>query len=159
MTLQHVIEIQNEVPFEDIDLKYLRVAALAVLKQQGVEDPLELTIVISDDNALRDLNRRFRGEDHPTDVLSFPNEARGPFSSGGQGRPRYLGDIVISLPRAEAQADAAGCSLRDELELLIVHGTLHLLGYDHVTPAEKARMWAVQETLLNLLDIDAPLPE
>ena len=160
MTIQHVIEVQHEVPLpETVDLKFLRVAALATLKQQRVETPVELTVVITDDDSLQALNRRFRDVDRPTDVLSFANEARGPFAGGVTGRPQYLGDVVISLPTAERQADDAGCLLTEELQLLIVHGTLHLLGYDHETPRGKVQMWAVQERLLELLDVDAPLPE
>ncbi len=160
MTIQHVIEVQTEVSLpENIELKYLRVAALAVLKQQRVEEPVELTIVLTDDASIQVLNRRFRGEDYPTDVLSFSNETRGPFASGSEEHPRYLGDVVISLPRAKAQAEEAHCALMAELQLLIVHGTLHLLGYDHATPEEKTRMWTVQGALLDLLNINAPLPE
>lgn len=160
MTIQHVIEVQHEVPLPDtIDLKFLRVAALATLKHQQIEAPVELTIVITDDDSLQALNRRFRGVNQPTDVLAFINETRGPFAGGMTGQPRYLGDVVISLPTAERQSQDAGCSLSEELQLLIVHGTLHLLGYDHGTSVEKARMWEVQSQLLDLLDIQASLPE
>ncbi|MGC9400254.1 MAG: rRNA maturation RNase YbeY [Anaerolineae bacterium] len=160
MTIEHVVEIQSEVSLpEDLDLTYLRVAALATLRQQRVENPVELTVVVSDDEALRALNRRFRGVDHTTDVLAFTNETRGPFGAGVSGQPRYLGDVVISLPQAERQAAEAGASLREELQLLIVHGTLHLLGYDHATATEKTRMWKVQARLMELLGIRLPLPD
>ncbi len=159
MSIKHSVEIQAEVPLEDIDLTLLKVTALATLKHQGIIEASELTIVISDDETLRDLNRRFRGADRPTDVLSFPNDARGPFAGGAAGFHRYLGDIVISRPRAAAQAEAAGGTLTEELQLLIVHGTLHLLGYEHAEPAEKARMWEAQAAILQLLGIDIPLPE
>ncbi len=160
MTIEHVIEVQQEVALpEAVDLMFLRVAALATLRQQQVESPVELTVVLTDDASLRALNRRFRDVDRTTDVLSFANEARGPFAGGISGQPQYLGDIVISLPTARRQAEEAGCSLTEELELLIVHGTLHLLGYDHERPGDKTQMWAVQARLLELLDIDAPLPE
>jgi probable rRNA maturation factor len=160
VTIQHIVEVQSELSLpEEMDLKFLRVAALATLKQQQVETPVELAVVITDDASLRDLNRRFRGEDRTTDVLSFADDTRGPFTGGEPGQPRYLGDIVLSLPQAERQAEAVGCSLTEELQLLIVHGTLHLLGYDHATPAQKDRMWEVQATLLDLLNVTAPPPE
>ena len=155
MSIKHNVEIQTEVPLEDIDLTLLKVTALATLKHQGIIEASELTIVISDDETLHDLNRRFRGVDRPTDVLSFPNDTRGPFAGHF---PRYLGDIVISRPRAAAQAEAAGGTLTEELQLLIVHGALHLLGYEHAEPAEKARMWEAQAAILQLLGIDLPLP-
>jgi probable rRNA maturation factor len=160
VTIQHVIEVQQEVSLpETVDLKFLRVAALATLKQQQIEEKVELTLVLTDDDSLQALNRRFRGVDRPTDVLSFANETRGPFAGGATGRPQYLGDIVISLPTAMQQSEEAGCTLTEELQLLIVHGTLHLLGYDHESPMDKTEMWAVQARLLELLDIEAPLPE
>ncbi len=137
----------------------LRVAALAVLRYEGVAEPLELTIVLTDDDSIRELNRRFRGIDRPTDVLAFTNETRGPFAAGGGEAPRYLGDIVIALPTAQRQAEAADASLLDEISLLIGHGTLHLLGYDHAEPAEKAAMWARQEAIARLLGLELPLPE
>jgi probable rRNA maturation factor len=130
-----------------------------------------LTIVVAGDATLRRLNRDFAGIDAPTDVLSF--EARDSDEEFGGGfRPRrvidrrsrgsvgarsetfaqrgdtYLGDVIISLPRARAQAKSGGHSLIDELRLLVIHGVLHLLGHDHHEPAEKKRMWAVQAKAL-----------
>ncbi len=163
MTLQHKVQILTEVPLEEkLDaeaLTRLRVAALAVLRYEGVEEPLELTIVLTDDESVRELNRRFRGVDRPTDVLSFSNETRGPFALGSENHPRYLGDIVLSVPTAQRQAEAVQASLGDELQLLIVHGTLHLLGYDHATEQEKAVMWAHQAEITRLLGLSLPLPE
>jgi probable rRNA maturation factor len=86
------------------------------------------------------------GIDAPTDVLSFPADLVDPDT-----RRRYLGDVIISLPRAEAQASENGQSLQDEVLLLAVHGVLHLLGHDHAEPEEKERMWAAQEAVLSHL--------
>ncbi|MEA3309232.1 MAG: rRNA maturation RNase YbeY [Chloroflexota bacterium] len=159
MTIQHVVDVRTEIEWEtEIDLTLLRVTALAVLKQQGVELPNEVTIVLTGDDTLQALNQRFRGVDRPTDVLSFADDSRGPFDGGSVEHPRYLGDIIISLPQAAKQATAATCGLLAELQLLIVHGMLHLLGYDHATPAAKARMWKVQATLLELLGTEVTLP-
>ncbi len=163
MTLQHKVNILTEIPLEGLldaeGLTRLRVAALAVLRYEGVEEPVELTLVLTDDDSVQALNRRFRGVDRPTDVLAFGNDSRGPFSMGSAEMPRYLGDIVLALPTAQRQAEAAGATLLDELQLLIVHGTLHLLGYDHADPADKAEMWAHQAAIIRLLGLSLPLPE
>jgi probable rRNA maturation factor len=81
-------------------------------------------------------------------VLSFPSDAN------PKEEARYLGDVIISLPRAETQAKSAGHSLSDELQLLAIHGTLHLLGYDHDSRGSKAKMWAVQDQILQTLGIN-----
>jgi probable rRNA maturation factor len=127
MSILHQIEIQMEVPLEDVDLTLLKVAALAVLKQQGVEEPSEITIVITDDEALRDLNQRFRGINRPTDVLSFPDDTRGPFAVGAEGFPRYLG-TSSSHCRVLLRRRRLWLRCRGGTPVLIVHGTLHLLG-------------------------------
>jgi probable rRNA maturation factor len=103
-------------------------------------------LVLTNDAQIQKLNRRFRGEDHVTDVLSFPEDE--PDLETGQ---RYLGDVVISLQRARAQAKAGGHSLQAELQLLAVHGVLHLLGFDHGEAAEREAMWAAQDKILTAL--------
>jgi len=134
-------------------------AALLALLRHELGESCELAVVVSDDDALSDLNLRFRGIRGPTDVLSFPDDTRGPLSGGVAGYPRYLGDIVISLDRARVQAAEAGGSLNDELQVLTVHGVLHLLGYDHEDAHDKETMWAQQTEILRLLHVDIPLPE
>ena len=124
----------------------LRAAARAALKHQGAPDGGELTIVVTGDEALRTLNRDFLGEDHATDVLSFPSEETDPETGS-----RYLGDIAISYPQARAQAARGKHPVWAELQLLVVHGALHLLGHDHAEPDEHARMWAAQEEILGKL--------
>lgn len=99
---------------------------------------MSLTIVVTGDAALRRLNREFASVDAPTDVLSF--------ESGDPGE--YLGDVMISAPRARAQARRGGHPLIDEMRLLVIHGVLHLLGYDHDTPGRKKHMWAAQAKAL-----------
>lgn len=88
------------------------------------------------DRAMTRLNQRYRGIATSTDVLSFPMR-EGSFASLS---PNLLGDVVISVETADRQAAAAGRSLRDELVALLIHGILHLLGYDHQTPSEAKRM-------------------
>ncbi|MGC9349899.1 MAG: rRNA maturation RNase YbeY [Anaerolineae bacterium] len=156
---KHLIDVQIEEQVGPVDEAPIVQAGLMTLHYLQVDEPCELVVVVSDDAALTDLNRRFRGVPHPTDVLAFSDDTRGPFSGGAAGFPRYLGDIVISLDRAQAQAEAAGGTLADELQLLTVHGVLHLLGYDHADEREKEQMWTIQSGILRLLDVSIPLPE
>ena len=127
------IEIQIDEQFRArISPELLRQTALAALAHRQVEGACELTIVVTGDDLLHDLNRRHRDVDAPTDVLAFPDEPcpeRGPFV-GAPKLERYLGDVIVSFPRASAQAAEAGHDVRAELQLLVVHGVLHLLGYD-----------------------------
>lgn len=123
----------------------LQTAIQTALADQGKSPEAEVSLMITGDAKLRDLNKQFLGEDHATDVLSFP--------SGGDGN--YLGDIAISYPRAKAQAAAGGHRVQQELQLLSVHGVLHLLGYDHAEPQDKVRMWAAQERILRKLGVSA----
>jgi probable rRNA maturation factor len=124
-------------------------AALAALQTADAPDDVDLTIVLADDAQLHALNRQFLGYDAPTDVLSFPQGETDPDS----GR-LYLGDIIISLERAAAQAAAGGHPVEAELQLLVVHGVLHLLGHDHAGPAEKDAMWALQAQTLAQLGLN-----
>lgn len=134
----------------------LRRAVRATLDHECVEDGGEVTVVVTKDSVLRELNRRHRGLDTETDVLAFPNETRGPFVDA-PGLPCYLGDIVISFPRARVQATKAGNELLAELQLLVVHGVLHLLGYDDQTESERARMWKAQREILDELGAEVRL--
>ena len=124
--------------------------ALAAEQAQG-----DVTILITDDETVAELNQRYLGKAGPTDVLSFPTQAPG-FSDGFVLPPDespYLGDIIIALPYTQRQAERLHRPLEDELALLVVHGILHLLGYDHATPEEKAHMWERQNRILATLGI------
>jgi probable rRNA maturation factor len=118
-------------------------AAQEVLRFANLEQEAELTLVLTDDEQVHALNREYRDVDAPTDVLSFPAGDVDPDTGN-----LYLGDIIISLPRALAQAQAEGHSFEDELRLLVVHGVLHLLGYDHADEQAQAAMWAAQAQIL-----------
>ncbi len=126
----------------------IRQAVQAALQHQAAPEA-ELTVVLTGDARLRALNRHYRGIDKPTDVLSF-----GDVQQAGESGSPYLGDVVISVPRARAQAKAAGHSLPAELQLLAVHGVLHLLGHDHATPAQRRTMLAAQDAILHQLGLD-----
>ena len=111
----------------------LRRAILAALAYEGVEGELEISVTFTDDEKIRVLNRRFRGIDRATDVLSFPLFEDG---EGLPDMPEMLGDVVLSLERARVQAGEFGHSFEREVAFLTVHSVLHLLGYDHETSQE-----------------------
>jgi len=123
-------------------------ATNAALEHQAESLDSELTIVLADDARLQELNRDYLGIDAPTDVYSFPASETDPETGA-----RYIGDILISIPRAESQAAAAGHPLESEVQLLVVHGVLHLLGHDHAEPEEKRRMWQAQAEILESLGL------
>lgn len=145
--------IANQVETGFIESNLLERSAQEALKAAGSSPESELTIVISDDTQLQALNMQYLGIDAPTDVLSFPANETDPDSG-----EIYLGDIIISYPRAQAQADAGGHSLQDELQLLVVHGVLHLLGYDHTDATEQTRMWSIQAEILRRLGSSIAAP-
>jgi probable rRNA maturation factor len=138
-----MIHIESDLPFPEELLERAARAALEHESQDG-----ELSIVMTDDARLQDLNKDYLGIDAPTDVLSFPASETDP-----QTGARYIGDILISVPRAQSQAEAAGHALESEVQLLVVHGVLHLLGHDHAGPEEKKRMWQAQAEILKSLDL------
>lgn len=133
----------------------LRAAARAALRHQHAPCPAALSLRVTGDAELRGLNRQFRHDDHATDVLSFP--AGTPDAEAGS---LYLGDIAVSYGRASRQARRGRHPVKAELQLLVVHGVLHLLGHDHSTVAERDRMWAAQADVLRQLGaaITAPGP-
>jgi probable rRNA maturation factor len=101
--------------------------------------------MLVDDAAIRELNKQYRGVDAPTDVLAFPQLEGEDLSAEGE---LAIGDVVISVETADRQARDQGCSLEEELDLLVVHGILHLLGYDHETPEDEQRMFQRQNELV-----------
>ncbi len=146
----------DEAYSNDVDAADLRRTVSAALQAEGYSQG-ELTLVVTGDEEVRALNLQFLGEDHPTDVLSFPSVEQTPqpgrpvFVTAAEAEAEaasYLGDILIALPYTRRQAAALGRGLRDELRLLAVHGTLHLLGYDHAEPEQEAIMWARQDAIL-----------
>lgn len=128
--------------------KLLKNAAQKTLEHQGIPKPHSLTVLLSDDPQLQILNRKYLGIDAPTDVLSFPS-GETDLETGN----KYLGDVILSVPRAGQQAKATGHPLEAEAQLLVVHGVLHLLGHDHAHPQEKALMWKAQGKILESLGL------
>lgn len=146
------IDVQIDEEFADqVDEQSLLAAVEATLLREGVAAG-EVSLVVTGDDLLQQLNREYRGIDAPTDVLSFSSrpddeDAASQFITAPEAAD-FLGDIVISLPTAARQAAAAGHPVRRELALLAIHGTLHLLGYDHASAEEEAVMWAKQDAIL-----------
>lgn len=132
-----------------VDVELLRRAITCALEPEGLAGDVEVSLVLTDDPSVRKLNAAYRGIDSTTDVLSFPME-------GGEGTRfvspsdavKQLGDIVISVPKAQEQAVEYGHSFERELAYLTVHGLLHLLGYDHEEEMEREAMRAKEESAL-----------
>lgn len=147
-----MIDVLIRPEFEQtVDAQDVHHTVFAVLQAEAVSSKAELCIVITDDDEIQSLNRQFRGIDAPTDVLAFADEPTDQPFITAPDEPPYLGDVIISFPRARVQAAAEGHNTAAEMRLLIVHGVLHLLGYDHAQPDEKARMWARQDAILSTL--------
>jgi len=149
------IDIANE---SGVRVDEIALAAIAryVLDKLGIHPLAELSVLLVDEKAMTELHERWMGEPGPTDVLAFPmDELRPPHLGGNRagepepgGDPGLLGDVVLCPQVAAEQAAKAGHSAQDELELLCVHGILHLLGYDHAEPEEHAAMFGTQDQLL-----------
>ena len=145
------IEIANESGV-DVDTDAVLAVARHALDQMGVNPLAELSVLLVDVDYMTELNHRWMGSEGPTDVLAFPMD-EGSVDHGpgevGAGEPALLGDVVLCPEVAASQAAAAGHTATDELHLLTVHGTLHLLGYDHAEPEEEREMFALQARLLD----------
>ncbi len=146
-TTGYDVSLELTVEADDLDVAALGVLADRVLSGEDVLANTGLSILVTGDDEVREMNHQFLGIDEPTDVLSFPDEADD-FVVGMASEP-YLGDIAISLPTARRQAEGIGHSLDAEVAHLLVHGILHLCGYDHVDDAEaEARMRSREEHYL-----------
>ncbi len=147
---EHVIPFAIAQPFvKAVNDERLAAIALRVLEAEGAP-PCELSVTVTNDEMVRALNREYAGEDAVTDVLSF-SQREGEEFVGAPGSVPPLGEVVIALPQAALQASEAGRSVEEELTRLLIHGTLHLLGYDHAEPDEERRMHAREEELLGAI--------
>lgn len=143
ITVETIENLSPAIPVELVEK-----AALAALARESAPADAELTVVLSNDVQLRELNLQWMGINAPTDVLSFPSDENDPETGS-----RYLGDILISVETAARQAARAGHPVEAEAQLLTVHGVLHLMGHDHAEQEEKARMWAAQAEILETLGL------
>lgn len=107
-------------------------------QEMHCEEEAEVCLTFTDDDTIKNLNAQYRDIDRPTDVLSFPQDMEN----------NILGDIIVSVEKAKVQAEEKGHDLEQELALLVAHGFLHLLGYDHAEPEEEQRMFSLQDRLL-----------
>lgn len=125
-------------------------AAAAALRAEGVDEPCEIGVTLTNDKGIHGINCEQRGVDRPTDVLSFPID-----EMNYDTNRRYLGDMVLSLERAEAQGEEYGGGFAHEVQYLTVHSVLHLLGYDHLDEGEKkAKMRAREKAIMKELGYD-----
>jgi probable rRNA maturation factor len=143
----YVIELQAEVDAFGIDTHELERLAHRALEAEDVARPAELSIVLADDATVQALNREYRDTDAPTDVLSFAQTEGEAFARSEEASP-HLGDVIISIDTARRQAAEYGLSLQDEVSHLLVHGVLHLLGYDHIAAEEERVMREREEAVL-----------
>jgi probable rRNA maturation factor len=155
--------IEFQINLENVSIPEMRMreAITSALDLHEIDPATTLTVVVTDDVHVRDLNRQFRGIDTPTDVLSFPADPlpeRTPDTIDEETEAPYLGDLIIAYPYTQQQALEADHELDDELVLLVVHGTLHLLGYDHDSAENEADMWATQAELLTLASVPIEVP-
>jgi probable rRNA maturation factor len=142
------VEVNNQHPTTAIDNDRLSQAALAVLKGEGVLAAL-LSLAVVDDSTIHVLNQRYLRHDYPTDVLSFPLELR---------LPHYLeGEVVVSADRAEQVGPQHGWAFEDELLLYVIHGVLHLTGYDDHSDEDRERMRARERFYLDQVGVRAEI--
>jgi len=144
--LAHAVLVTVEEAFDAlVEAKFLESLAAAVIEAERVP-PAELGVLVTDNETVRRLNREYAGEDASTDVLAFSMQEGEEFVSPDD--VLRLGEVIISYPTALRQAKEAGRPVEDEIAHLLVHGTLHLLGYDHAEPADEQRMRAREQELL-----------
>ena len=132
---------------DEVSAERIMALLARVLEDEGVEDGAGLAIEIADDELLHELNREHRGVDAPTDVLSFAAEEGEAFPHA-PGEPRYLGDIAVSVETVRRNAAEADLTTAEEIDHVLVHGLLHLLGWDHETDEDEAAMRAREERTL-----------
>lgn len=130
---------------ENINVNYIIENCTKVIP---LDEDIELSVIFTGNRKTRILNQRFRNIDTPTDVLSFPMNSVNP-----ETNTKYIGDIVISIPKALNQARFYKNSFSDEISLLLTHGFLHLVGKDHDTKSKKKTMWLLQDLILENIGI------
>ena len=141
------IEIQNESGVELDELRMQRLARF-VLDRMRVHPLAELCVTAVDEETIAELNAKWMDKEGPTDVLAFPMDELRPGLVNEEPEEGVLGDLVLCPGVAREQAEKAGHAILDELDLLTVHGILHLLGYDHAEPEEHEEMFGLQTRLL-----------
>jgi len=148
------VEINIDEAFiEKADEGRLRHVVEQVMRAESVDINTEVSLLVTGDETMTELNRTYRGMDGTTDVLSFAFQEDREFPAHPEGVTQ-LGEVIISLPQAERQAVERGHSLDRELTVLIIHGVLHLLGYDHQNDEEEERMTGREQRVLARLETE-----
>lgn len=138
-------------PPEDFE-RLIEICTAAALEEEEISEAAEVSVTLVDNARIKEMNAEFREIDCETDVLSFPMGDES-FEVDPDTDAILLGDIVISLEKAQAQAEEYGHSFRREVAFLLTHSLFHLLGYDHMTPEDETEMFAKQEKVLQKLGI------
>ena len=153
---RYAVEVEIGPPAEGaLDAVWVRRVVEAALAAEVVADGSAVDVWITGDEEVHALNREHRGVDRPTDVLSFAFQETEPFPAAPDEAPS-LGQVVLSFPRAVSQAREYGHAAELEVAFLLVHGVLHLLGYDHGDPGEERRMFGRQDAILSGLGLAVP---
>ena len=160
---QVAVEVDEAVPEAvSVDLRLVESAVMCILAREDVAVATSVNVLLTGDDRIRGLNRRFANDDYATDVLAFPADMDDAFLSMSDGTPStngddasqprwYLGDIALSVHQVARQAVQQGVAMERELAMLTIHGTLHLLGYDHATPDEEREMFGKTDAALSEL--------
>lgn len=147
--LNFQVQLETDLP---LPVARMQQAVEWILQVHDVAPATGISIVITDDSEIQRLNRQFRGINAPTDVLSFPDEP-----VPGEDEP-YLGDLILALPYIQRRAGEEQHILSDELVLAVIHGALHLLGYDHDNAEHQSAMWNKQAEALRVMDVNIIVP-
>lgn len=152
-----IVDFNDETnTFTDEQLNELKQLIKFTLKQEKFSSHCEVSLSFVTDERIRQLNKQYRHIDEPTDVLSFPliDLNKESIEQVDQNKPLSLGDIIISIDRAHEQKERYGHSFKREISFLVVHGLLHLLGYDHDTEEKEKEMFKKQEEILGAFKIE-----
>lgn len=140
-----------------LDTEWLQDIAKQVLTTRGIGNDTEMGLVIASQQRIQELNKTYRGKDMPTDVLSFTmlaetnNAPEAAFTTPPDGI-NHLGEVIISYPQAVIQAKEHRHSIKMEVTILLIHGIIHLLGYDHIDDDQEQQMTAIESTILKAIE-------
>jgi len=157
----YAIDFQDEFGVQALPAERMAAAMTWVLDQHETEDGTAISVVITTDEAVQQLNQQYRGVDAATDILSFPADPLPEEIAeemDEEDSALYLGDLIIAYPYTLRHAQEAGHAIDDELVLLVIHGTLHLLGYDHDNAEHQDDMWAQQSEALRVAQVAIEVP-
>lgn len=134
-----------------VKAKWLKSIIARTLGAQGLGDEVEVSLIVTGQSKIHELNKTYLEEDRPTDVLSFPMMEPSTFVTAPDGK-KHLGEVIVSFPQAVLQADEHGHPVEREISILLVHGLLHLLGFDHAEAVETKNMQAKEKEILSVLE-------